>query len=296
MRLVCPNCGAQYEVDDRVIPEGGRDVQCSSCGHAWYQMPADRDEDVDVDDAVLEDQLNAEEPADEPQAAEPEPEEAGAEDAPEEPEEPAEPAHPAEAPKPREIDEGVRSILQEEAQREMDARAGETGHEPEQVETQPDLGLESGPSPDEERRRIARERMARMRGMDEDDLPEPDFDAHAEPDSEEETRAPHGRDLFPDIEEINSTLDRHEPGESHGVGGAVEAKASRGFGRAFTLVLVIAILLMTLYIVAPRLAVQVPALEPALTAYVDGVNQMRGWLDETLRGLISKIESAAGAE
>ncbi|PQO21930.1 thioredoxin, partial [Rhodobacteraceae bacterium WD3A24] len=39
MRLTCPNCGAQYEIDDGVIPDAGRDVQCSSCGHAWFQYP-----------------------------------------------------------------------------------------------------------------------------------------------------------------------------------------------------------------------------------------------------------------
>lgn len=37
MRLICPNCGAQYEVDVSVIPESGRDVQCSACGHTWFQ-------------------------------------------------------------------------------------------------------------------------------------------------------------------------------------------------------------------------------------------------------------------
>ncbi|GGH42875.1 thioredoxin [Frigidibacter albus] len=40
MRLTCPNCAAQYEVDDRVIPAAGRDVQCSNCGQAWFQPPA----------------------------------------------------------------------------------------------------------------------------------------------------------------------------------------------------------------------------------------------------------------
>ena len=40
MRLTCPNCAAQYEVDDRVIPSAGRDVQCSNCGQAWFQPPA----------------------------------------------------------------------------------------------------------------------------------------------------------------------------------------------------------------------------------------------------------------
>ncbi|NBR91243.1 MAG: hypothetical protein EBS68_15290, partial [Rhodobacteraceae bacterium] len=29
MRIICPNCGAQYEVPNDVVPETGRDVQCS---------------------------------------------------------------------------------------------------------------------------------------------------------------------------------------------------------------------------------------------------------------------------
>jgi len=39
MRLICPNCGAQYQVDADVIPEAGRDVQCSNCGHTWFERP-----------------------------------------------------------------------------------------------------------------------------------------------------------------------------------------------------------------------------------------------------------------
>ena len=37
MRLTCPNCQAQYEVDDSAIPEAGRDVQCSNCKQTWFQ-------------------------------------------------------------------------------------------------------------------------------------------------------------------------------------------------------------------------------------------------------------------
>ncbi len=40
MRLVCPNCAAQYEVDDSAIPPAGRDVQCANCGDTWFQHPA----------------------------------------------------------------------------------------------------------------------------------------------------------------------------------------------------------------------------------------------------------------
>ncbi len=37
MRLICPNCDAQYEVDAAMIPASGRDVQCSNCGKTWFQ-------------------------------------------------------------------------------------------------------------------------------------------------------------------------------------------------------------------------------------------------------------------
>lgn len=46
MRLSCPNCGAQYEVPVEVIPQEGRDVQCSNCGHTWFQVHPDEDVDL----------------------------------------------------------------------------------------------------------------------------------------------------------------------------------------------------------------------------------------------------------
>ncbi len=41
MRLTCPECDARYEIPDDAIPEGGRDVECSACGHAWRHGGAD---------------------------------------------------------------------------------------------------------------------------------------------------------------------------------------------------------------------------------------------------------------
>lgn len=40
MRLICPKCSAQYEVDDAAIPDSGREVQCSACGDIWFQPGA----------------------------------------------------------------------------------------------------------------------------------------------------------------------------------------------------------------------------------------------------------------
>ncbi len=54
MRLTCPNCGAQYEVPDDIIPTGGRDVQCSNCGNTWFQVHADMQAEEPVEDAVAD--------------------------------------------------------------------------------------------------------------------------------------------------------------------------------------------------------------------------------------------------
>ncbi len=40
MRLICPNCSTQYEVDDSAVPATGREVQCGSCSSTWFQAPA----------------------------------------------------------------------------------------------------------------------------------------------------------------------------------------------------------------------------------------------------------------
>lgn len=109
MRLTCPNCNAQYEVDDAVIPRGGRDVQCSSCGHTWYQYP--KDVALEMRAADLDDE-------DEDEADQPLTRAAGTRAAPR-------------------IDKTVLDVLREEAEREMNerqrARSG--------LETQGDLGL-----------------------------------------------------------------------------------------------------------------------------------------------------------
>ena len=69
MRLVCPNCSAQYEVDGSMIPDEGRDVQCSNCGHTWFELPGPRDAEggsvpaseffgtSDSDDAPIDEEL-----------------------------------------------------------------------------------------------------------------------------------------------------------------------------------------------------------------------------------------------
>lgn len=54
MRLVCPNCDAEYEVTEDAIPDAGRDVQCSNCGHAWFQMSLMREAEDEATSAVFD--------------------------------------------------------------------------------------------------------------------------------------------------------------------------------------------------------------------------------------------------
>lgn len=112
MRLICPSCDAEYAVDDAAIPETGRDVQCSNCGHAWFQLPAAVLAQPEAGLDLPEDQVTWPDTAD------------AADEAP--------------APTPRRaIDEGLLAILREEAEREAAARRAEAGV----IEVQTEMGL-----------------------------------------------------------------------------------------------------------------------------------------------------------
>lgn len=163
MRITCPNCGAQYEVAAGVIPEGGREVQCSDCNHLWFVPGPESAAPEAVPQALPEPEA---EPEPEPEAA-PEPEPAPA---PIEPQPAAPPASPppaapraAETAPPRPaLSAEVAAILREEAERERAARAADRSRAP-VIETQGELGLESAVSAEAQRADEARRRMARLR-------------------------------------------------------------------------------------------------------------------------------------
>ena len=240
MRLICPNCGAQYEVPDDVIPESGRDVQCSNCGDTWFQHhPNHPPTEADAEDeaeTVVDEPASPPEPEieDEPEVAA----EAASEDV-DESEDAAErddqeqtdadedeADEPAAIPPRRELDPAIASILREEAQHEEKERARESRGG---IETQPDLGLNVA-EPDE-RAKQARERMARLRGESADEA------AQVETVGADDIDPDSRRNLLPDIEEISSSLDADR---DHAVPApvtdsgemAVQVK-SGGFGRGF---------------------------------------------------------------
>ncbi len=51
MRITCPSCGAQYDVDDNDISFAGQDVQCSECLKVWVQRRDGSIEETDGDSA-----------------------------------------------------------------------------------------------------------------------------------------------------------------------------------------------------------------------------------------------------
>jgi len=282
MRLVCPNCDAQYEVDDALIPAGGRDVQCSNCGHTWFQRAAGEPEPEPEVEEQAEEEIGAEAPlpeVDHPEETEaemPKPEEIAAEAEPEpEEEEPA--------PRRRSLDESLAEVLREEAERERRAREAESLGST--WEEQQDLGLdeampapgrrqpEAEPEPEEP------EHVARLRGI--------------EPATDE--AAGSRRDLLPDIEEINYTLrstsERKRSTAAPSTAEAEEVPQRGGFRLGFALVLILAGIALAAYVLAPQIAEQMPQLEPALKGYVAAVDRMRIGLESMTATLIQKISN-----
>ena len=44
MIITCPNCNKQFQIDNSIIPDEGRDLQCGSCNHVWFYKPENESE------------------------------------------------------------------------------------------------------------------------------------------------------------------------------------------------------------------------------------------------------------
>ena len=287
MRLICPNCEAEYEVDDAAIPDMGRDVQCSNCGHAWFQLPPEIELALEQEDELFG-ASNVADPL--PDLDE--------DDAP-----PPPPAM-ADAPK-RSIDENLMAVLREEAEREAAARKAEAAP----VETQTEMGL-SAPaaaaaaaaaaavvaSAEQSRAAgaiptpahagglaAAARRIAQMKGLD------PDAPPPAPP--KPATR----RDLLPDIEEINSSLKggAEPPVLTEAEVEQIGQSNARGFRSGFAIAMLVAVLGLAAYVAAPRLVAMVPATEGAVNAYVGAIDSARLWLDGLMRQATDAVRQAS---
>ena len=57
MIITCPNCNKKFKIDNSLIPDGGRDLQCGSCNHVWlYKIDEENSkilklkEEIDIND------------------------------------------------------------------------------------------------------------------------------------------------------------------------------------------------------------------------------------------------------
>lgn len=245
MRLICPNCDAQYEVDDNAIPAVGRDVQCSNCGHGWFQLSTEAEDDLLADDDLDPD---IDHDTHTPELTE---------------------ALPPSAPKRRELDENVLSVLREEAELETAARRSEARP----IETQADLGLDE--LPDDSAAIAARRRVALLKGEEPEDA----------------LGKGQRRELLPDIEEINSTLRattaRRAPSSKPAVAVHPEERRRSGFRTGFSLMIMLTVVLALTYVMAPRIVTHIPGSAETMRVYVETIDKGRADLDVLMKKAIT---------
>ena len=46
MIITCPNCNKQFMIDNSMIPDEGRDLQCGSCNHVWFYKIKEKNNDL----------------------------------------------------------------------------------------------------------------------------------------------------------------------------------------------------------------------------------------------------------
>lgn len=195
------------------------------------------------------------------------------------------------APRPaprRDLDPALRDILREEREREEQLRRAAAP-----VEEQEEMALDSPAPP------------ARASEPETDEAEE-DAEAAAiremvEEDATGRDRRHSGRDLLPDIEEINSTLrattDRHSGDFSTSDIDSMDRRPRRrrGVRLGFLLVMLVSAAGIAAYAYAPEITTALPQAEPWLVPYVAQVNELRFWLDDVVQSLLGQLsELAAG--
>ena len=46
MIISCTNCNKKFNIDEKLIPENGRLLQCSSCNHKWHYTIPKKDNEI----------------------------------------------------------------------------------------------------------------------------------------------------------------------------------------------------------------------------------------------------------
>ena len=308
MRLICPNCDAEYEVETALIPRAGRDVQCSNCGHSWFQMPPEIEAEAEAEAALYEDaplaasaggqatgdRDDAPPPVvDDQPVPVPEADLVPAADL--EREADLEPAPVAVAPGgtdpaaavARTLDETVLAVLREEAEREAAARRADSVARTPVMETQTEMGLQNAASVGVAG--ATARRLARLKGVD-PDAPPP-----------MPARPPTRREMLPEIDEINSSLratSERRSGESAAVAATMPPPETgrRGFRNGFLLMVLVGLIGVVTYVMAPKIVERMPGAASAMTTYVGAVDSARLRLDASLQALIAALKSITRSE
>ncbi|MCK0095028.1 zinc-ribbon domain-containing protein [Yoonia sp. F2084L] len=258
MRLICPNCEAQYEVSDDAIPPGGRDVQCSNCQQSWFQtekptVPGRETSKLvtpKLPDAVKETKPKSD-PLSEDESADTPPE-----------------------PKRKELDSTVANILREEAKRAgafpgpktPKPPATEAAKRAETVDTKETL-----------------QRIAKMT-HEEGGIPAGQGAAAAAAASAANVRS------VPDINEINAALRaRAEASDTSGLTEKEKREAVErgGFRRGFFFILILFALLILPYVFADQITENLPQTRGFMATYVTTIDQLRVQLNTLISGLTS---------
>ena len=54
MIITCPNCNKQFKIDNSLIPDEGRDLQCGSCNHVWfYKIEEENNTVLKLDEEIV---------------------------------------------------------------------------------------------------------------------------------------------------------------------------------------------------------------------------------------------------
>ena len=294
MRLICPNCAAQYEIEAALVPESGRDVQCSACGHAWFQLP------------MRQVEVTASAPTADPVEADGElPLATGTADAGPQPGPQPAPgsAEAGQQPDQRRIDPSILDILRSEAEFEARARRSEAGA----LESQDELGLTavrptrppaSGARPAPTGGEPATRAPLAGPPSGAADIAADALDgAEAEAaDAAQAARRRARRERLPDPDSFEPT-----PGAAESTDGASDegddATATRdsggrsGFRWGFLLSVALLALASLFYVGADSLRGLVPAADPLIDGFVTMVDGWRTWLNARLRVAIDALST-----
>lgn len=270
MLLLCPNCGAQYEVPEDHIPKKyGRDVQCSACNHTWFQThpvqdlnPPQQNEFGNPDPLTESEDQSLSASAD-GESNDPDGYSAGAE--------------PQSAPsrQKRSLHPSVAGVLREEAKREVEERSNSSVRVP-GTQNQPELTNNAAQSASSDH---ARDADMDMRALD-----------ALYQNSDQTAKSARGA-LLPDIDEINSTLSTDVadwPTDSEASKATIE-KGQRKLG--FFLGIGIIVAAAALYYFANALGESIPILQQPLELYQQWINSMRIALDQWIRQAIDWLQT-----